>query len=344
MKRRLFRSKKRLVRNGLVIANIALFIGVAGFILAVRPSSQSEGSPVLSTAIDEDIADPLDALSSNSIALNISLMADLPQSAAVVHNVDAETLKAEIVSSDTKVIAKPQIITTEIKTVRDILDYIVIEGDTVTSIADKYNIQKNSLKWSNDIGGDALSVGDSLVIPPIDGIVYTVEESDTVSSIADDYNATEARIIAFNDIELSGLVAGSKIVVPGGEVAPDPVFSNINYAFAASYGGNGYAPGNCTWHTANRRAAVGRTIPNNLGNAATWAYRARAAGVPTGNIPAQYAAVQTSTGGYGHVGFVEEVFPDGSMRMSEMNYNWRLYALRDRIVPAAEAATYNYIY
>ena len=293
---------------------------------------------------EEEITDPLDTLSGADIALNVALMSGLTEASSVVHNVDAESIKKSVVPSGSQSISKPQILNTELKSKKDIQDYTVAEGDTLESIAIAFGVNSRSISWSNDsVTNSSLDAGDVLVIPPVDGIVYTVKNGDTPADLAGTYRSNEARIVAFNDAEINGLVEGERIVIPDGEVVAAANNSFV-FNFTAAYGGNLYAPGNCTWHTANRRAAVGRPLPNNLGNAATWVSRASAAGLATGNIPMKHAAVQTSSSGWGHVGFVEEVYPDGSVLMSEMNYNWNLYALRERVVTAAEASRYRYVY
>jgi len=268
----------------------------------------------------------------------------MPESAAVAHEKDAENSRAQVVLSEPLVAAKPNIITTEIKTLSDIVSHIVLPGETVSSIARQYSISEDSIRWSNSVSRtEQLSPSRMLFIPPIEGIVYVVVVGDTVEALAEEYRTSIDQIVAFNDTELVGLQPGSTIVIPDGSIIATAA-NNFNSGFLASYGFNSYAPGNCTWHTANRWAALGKSLPQNLGNAATWVSRAKLAGLETGKVPRLHAAVQTSTSGYGHVGFVEEVFPDGSMRMSEMNYNWRLYALREVVIPAAEALTYNYVY
>ena len=120
--------------------------------------------------------------------------------------------------------------------------------------------------------------------------------------------------------------------------------SSFAWGTSAIYGGyNGYDYGYCTWWTAKRRADVGMPVPSNLGNASSWGYIARAAGLPTGNTPKQYAAVVTSTRGEGHVAFVESVNPDGSINISQMNTaGWAVRSTAT--ISADQAAQYTYIY
>jgi surface antigen len=339
------RSKKTLVRIGLVGFNGVLLISIVGFVLfsAGESHSSDRRSSSLSATLQSP-TNPLDKLSSTDIAYNIALLINMPESASVAHEKDAENSRAQVVISDPLVATKPTIITTKIKTLADIIRHVVADGDTIASIARQYSISEDSIRWSNSISrNEELTLSQVLFIPPIEGIVYDVVEGDTVEILAEEFRTDANKVVAFNDTEITGLQPGAKIVIPGGSIVAS-ASNNYNYGFSAAYGFNSYAPGNCTWHTANRWAALGKALPQNLGNAATWVSRAKIAGLSTGKIPRLHAAIQTSTSGYGHIAFVEEVYADGSIRISEMNYNWRLYAMRDKVIPAAESLTHNYIY
>ena len=60
-------------------------------------------------------------------------------------------------------------------------------------------------------------------------------------------------------------------------------------------------------------------MPNNWGNANTWDNYARASGWTVSSTPKAGAVFQTDVGWAGHVGIVEEVYPDGTMLVSDMN-------------------------
>lgn len=87
--------------------------------------------------------------------------------------------------------------------------------------------------------------------------------------------------------------------------------------------GNLYTPGNCTWYAKSRRP----DLPNNLGNANTWVYRAAEQGIPTGDTPRPGAIGQQGM----HVVYVESVNGD-EMHISEMNYEG-LYVIDERTIP-----------
>lgn len=349
LSRKIVKGRRRLVHYGLLSVNLALVVGIAAFVMNAR-GTQASTAPILSLASEQTVANPLDTLSGADIALNVALMSGMTEASSVVHNVDAETVKKDVAPSGSQSIAKPQILKTELKSKSDIVEYTVTEGETIESIAQKYGVSSRSISWSNDnLTNASMSVGSKIHIPPVEGIVHEVRSGDTPATLAAAFNSSEPRIVAFNDAEIGGLHDGELIVIPDGQVPAVAATPSNNaaayvYSFTAAYSGNAYTPGNCTWHVANKRAAVNKPLPSNLGNAATWAVRAAAAGLPTGKVPMQYAAVVTSQSGWGHVGFVVEVYDDGSFLMSEMNYNWNLYAVRERVVSPTEGAQYTYIY
>lgn len=101
--------------------------------------------------------------------------------------------------------------------------------------------------------------------------------------------------------------------------------------------GMGYAYGQCTWGVPARinqlglklKGRNGEKIPitSVMGNGQDWVGSASALGGETGSMP-QAGAIISFAGGshgtpipYGHVAFVEKVYPDGSFLISETNVN-----------------------
>jgi surface antigen len=106
---------------------------------------------------------------------------------------------------------------------------------------------------------------------------------------------------------------------------------------------NTYDYGFCTFWAALRREEVGMPIPNNWHDAHDWDEGALLAGYRIDHTPTKYAIMQTNAGDLGHVAFVEEVGPDGSWKVSEMNVKgWDI--LSDRTFKAAQAKDYNFIH
>ena len=65
-------------------------------------------------------------------------------------------------------------------------------------------------------------------------------------------------------------------------------------------------------------------------------------GYTVNNTPKAGAVMQTTQGGYGHVAYVESVNSDGSVTVSEMNYQG-VGVVSTRTISASQASSYNYI-
>jgi len=343
---RQFLADRRLVRYGLVSFNVLLLIAIAWFTLGPTHKGQPLGRQGIISPTANAATEPLDQLSSADIAVQAAIAAGMSEDFVIVPVVNqAIDMRTEmsIAPVDTAVIAKPLLVPTHFKSRNDIKDYIVQPGDTVASVAAKFGVTSDSIMWSNGLRSNSLAEGMVLVIPPENGIVYVVQPGDTVDELARKFRANRDLIIAFNDIELTGLREGERILIPNGL---QPV-QRSTVAYGLVWGGNGYIRGYCTWHVANRRAAVGNPLPTNLGNASSWYRNAIANGMSAGYEPRQYAVlwhVDTSiAGGLGHVGFVEQINPDGSILVSDMNYPW-YGRVTTRTIQSSEFGNYRFIY
>ncbi|MDP3724426.1 MAG: M23 family metallopeptidase [bacterium] len=97
--------------------------------------------------------------------------------------------------------------------------YIVQEGDTLFSVAEKFGIDVNTLRWANDLRNDFVIVGDALDILPVSGIAHTVLRGDTIYGIAKKYDVSAQAILdfPFNDVgDDLALQIGTVLIVPGG--------------------------------------------------------------------------------------------------------------------------------
>ncbi|MCU5745205.1 CHAP domain-containing protein [Staphylococcus sp. SQ8-PEA] len=104
---------------------------------------------------------------------------------------------------------------------------------------------------------------------------------------------------------------------------------------------NPYTAGQCTWYVYNR---VGGHISGTWGNANNWATAASQAGYKVNHKPTAGSILQTSAGPFGHVAYVESVTSNGSVHISEMNYNGGPFVQSSRTIPAGQAKSYNYIH
>jgi len=98
--------------------------------------------------------------------------------------------------------------------------YVVRDGDTLSQIADMFNVSVNTIMWSNNLTSKTVQPGQVLVILPVSGIKYTVKKGDTIASIAKDYNGDVDDIKSYNNISSdSQLAVGSSVIIPNGEVS-----------------------------------------------------------------------------------------------------------------------------
>jgi surface antigen len=316
--------RRRVVQISFIAANLAILVAITLFVVQNHTSGQSITVPTNSAASANADANPLDQVSSADIALTVARMTSLPETTAVTNQAQSQAADITIAANSDNVITKPQVVATALKSVADIQDYTTVAGDTPQTLATKFGVTSNSIIWSNALRNPALSPGTKLLIPPVNGIIYTVVAGDTPASLATKFQANEADIVAFNNAEIGGLTAGEQIVIPNGSM-PSGSVSGASAAIGTSfpwggsapvYGNNGYDYGNCTWYVANEIA-----VPNNWGNAATWAYYAALSGWNVSTTPTVGAIAQTgdAAGGEGHVGIVRAVNANGTIVVQDMN-------------------------
>jgi surface antigen len=332
-----------------VVSNALLLAVVLVFVLHARTS---DANAVLSSSNNAATAsNPLDQVSSADIAVTVSRMSGMAESTAIKNQSESDDVQLAAAPVTNDVVAKPQVSATSFKSNKDIKNYTTVAGDTLTGVAAKFGVTSDSIKWSNGLSTENIAAGTKLVIPPagLNGIVYIVKAGDTIDSLATKYTADKSQLIAANDAEINGITVGEQIIIPNGRQPVAAVarssYASSGFAWGTSavYGYNGYDFGYCTWWVATRRADVGMPLPANLGNASSWPYIARSAGLATGNTPRLYAAAVTSTRGEGHVAFVEAVNADGSIVISEMNHlGWDVKDTET--IDAGTAAGYIYIY
>ena len=124
-------------------------------------------------------------------------------------------------------------------------------------------------------------------------------------------------------------------------------FAPIDSNFSAAI--NGGAWGNCTYYVYNRVAQLGKPIQSTaMGHAYMWSDSARSMGYSVSNTPktGTIAVFRQGVAGsdptYGHVAFVEKVYSDGSMLVSEMNVQG-LNVISTRIISASDAQLTEFI-
>lgn len=118
----------------------------------------------------------------------------------------------------------------------DIEEYLVKTGDSLGSVAEYYGLELETILWANDLNEDAvIKPGETLEIPPGDGLSVEVESGDTLEDIAERYDSNPQMIIDTNWLDYPfELQAGQELFIPDGRKpeppAPAaPVYSGMVY-------------------------------------------------------------------------------------------------------------------
>lgn len=91
--------------------------------------------------------------------------------------------------------------------------YIVDKGDTLYSIAKKFDTSVNKLKELNNLSSNMLSIGQKLLIPIGEETTYVVKSGDTLYSIAREFNTTVDKLKELNNLSNNTLSIGQILIV-----------------------------------------------------------------------------------------------------------------------------------
>lgn len=97
--------------------------------------------------------------------------------------------------------------------------YEVQPGDSLGTIAQKFQISIATILWENNLGVNSyLHPGDKLGILPVSGLTHAIKKGDTLKKIAALYSVTADSIAKYNKLKADGsdLTAGEKIIIPDG--------------------------------------------------------------------------------------------------------------------------------
>jgi len=357
---------------------IAAYAGAFMFLIAIVAIGYESPHPVSSqVAIASDDAQALpatnhdeepsvDEVVATGVAADLASRANLPIATNVVNMSISLSTKTDLSQTDPSAITKPQIIQPN-GSRSEIIKYTTVEGDTIPSVATKFGITSDTVRWANDLPNtDIVEAGRTLTILPTNGLLHTVAAGDTLESIASKYSSNADRITTVNNLELSGVAAGQSLVIPDG-VKPAPVIAPASRLTQSATGsstgsrittnvfataGNRYALGNCTWYVYERRLQIGKPIGSYWGNANTWDTSATGAGFTVGRVPQPGSIMQWDEYSEpyvlyaGHVAFVERVLDNGDVVITEMNNSayGGFNIVNQRTIPAAQAAERKYIY
>lgn len=129
-------------------------------------------------------------------------------------------------------------------------NYTVKSGETLASIAKKFDISTDTIRWANDIKGDLIKPNQTLKIPPVTGIVHKVTSGENIYTIAKKYHTNAQSILnfpfnSFEDLDTFSLMAGQTLYVPDGTIEPE----KPAYQFVASIQAGVQGSSNFIWPT-----------------------------------------------------------------------------------------------
>ncbi|MEI8143565.1 MAG: CHAP domain-containing protein [Candidatus Berkelbacteria bacterium] len=191
--------------------------------------------------------------------------------------------------------------------------YIIRNGDTLTSLSVKFGVKLSTIKYVNDIDN-----------------INLVKPGSKIKISRRGYEVSAAAI-AKKEAEKTAKLAATK---SSSVRSSSKVLAITRPAGAKN---NNYPYGWCTYYVATQRF-----VPAQWGNAKYWLQSAARAGYATGSKPVAGAIYVSTRGWGGHVAYVEEVYGDGSYKISEMNGYAGWGRIGSRVVGAGDASGFIY--
>lgn len=107
-------------------------------------------------------------------------------------------------------------------------EYVVKKGDTLYSIARKYNTSVDNLKSINNITTDSLAIGQIIKLPSTSstaGDTYIVKKGDSLYSIARTYNTSVDKLKEINNLTSNALAIGQVLKLPSSNASENVVYT-----------------------------------------------------------------------------------------------------------------------
>ena len=122
-------------------------------------------------------------------------------------------------------------------------EYVVKKGDSLYSIAKKYNTSVDNLKSINNIITDSLAIGQIIKLPKkssMDDNSYIVKKGDSLYSIAKTYNTSVDKLKEINNLTSNALAIGQVLKLPSSNASENVVYTvkkgDSLYSIAREYG------------------------------------------------------------------------------------------------------------
>lgn len=153
----------------------------------------------------------------------------------------------EDVETSTLISAKPR---------SELLEYTVQPGDTVSTIAEKFGITVDTIRWENDLKSvKDIKPDQKLRILPVSGMKHKVKHGETIYSIAKKYQVDAQVIVnwpynSYANDETFALSVGQELTIPEG-IKPKEVPTEPR-RFYAQVPGAGTGTGQFVWPVSGR--------------------------------------------------------------------------------------------
>ena len=107
-------------------------------------------------------------------------------------------------------------------------EYVVKKGDTLYSIARKYNTSVDNIKSINNITTDSLAIGQIIKLPSTSNVAsdtYIVKKGDSLYSIARTYNTSVDKLKEINNLTSNALAIGQVLKLPSSNASENVVYT-----------------------------------------------------------------------------------------------------------------------
>jgi len=309
-------------REMLVIIGIICIIFFAKLDILKVENSLAENNSINTYMDPVDTAFNVEAVSiyTPNIYENLSALEE--------HLFFSQAKKSEYLSKD---LVKNNFITEKTKLERE---YIVEGGDTITTIAEKFNMHVATIYERNGLNADIIEnikPGDKIIIPAYD----SSESLAWLNDLNGKKEQERQRLLELQKQQEAESAANYLASLSRNVYTRD--YTDGRYVENNYSGENAYPYGWCTYYVASRRS-----VPGSWGNAGEWLGSAQASGYATGGEPTPGSIIVTGESWWGHVGIVESV-NGGSITISEMNYNgWGVTS--SRTISTSNPVIKGYIY
>lgn len=207
-------STLRAKANQLFLFPLILVTTLATVVVIVGPYAPQTNVTTSSASVTKHQVSPIDEVAALEVSANIAKITNLPEKAEIANTYTLLKTQQSL-QTNSEIISKPQVLPTG-QVAPAIRQHTTEAGDTVQTVATKFGVSENSIRWSNKLTTDFIGSGVVLAIPGTDGIIYTVAQDETADSLAVKFKADKEQIISYNDAELVGIKPGQTIVIPNG--------------------------------------------------------------------------------------------------------------------------------